>query len=156
MWVMVLLFLLPPCPAPGPGQGAGPWPSTMLLESYRNWSFSFLDGSSFFLNRSFFFLDGSSTTLDDDKTTKLFAWISRAFAGDQRYIFEIRASWIGIATTPVPKQRHIKCIGMRYGTKESWKPNHRCKLIFEWKWRLLRSLDSFLVSRDFPLNIPHN
>jgi CYTH domain-containing protein len=25
------------------------------------------------------------TTLDDDKTTKLFAWISRAFAGDQRY-----------------------------------------------------------------------
>ena len=24
-------------------------------------------------------------TLDDDKTTKLFAWISRAFAGDQRY-----------------------------------------------------------------------
>ena len=56
---------------PGPrlnsrGQGAGPGPSTMLLESYRNCSFSFLDksfsfldGSSSFLDRSFSFLDGS-------------------------------------------------------------------------------------------------
>ena len=43
----------------GPGQGAGPWPSTMLLESYRNWSLSFLNTSLFFVNISFSFLNTS-------------------------------------------------------------------------------------------------
>ena len=41
--------------SPGPGQGVGPWPSIMLLESYRNWSLSFLNTSSSLLNTSLSF-----------------------------------------------------------------------------------------------------
>ena len=48
----------------GPGQGAGPWPSIMLLESYRNCSFSLLNTSCSFLDISFSFLNISCSFLN--------------------------------------------------------------------------------------------